>query len=447
MKFLYQLSIASFIIWLASCKPAQAIDAETFTTPNKIEIILLEDTTTNLVSINLAFKGAGSRADPVGKEGLGSLMMKLIFRSSAMGMDRHQKARKVRDLGILHDIQYAIDNDDILVSYKCPIETFEQSLELLHTILFKAELTVKELNKLKGYGSANAQLSTANEISFAWNTLRANIYQGHPYAYPSYGILSSIQKITLPDIEMAIQQRLAKSNLIVSVVGRINKNKLSKYLEKAFSSLASQAQLSSIQTIEPSLDGSISTIVKDSPQSSAIFAQASLPSTHPDFYALLILNRILGSEPFTSRLWSEVREKRGLVYDIGTSTTTDTELAHLLYGWFKSNNEDVYQIIDIIKEQWQEIRNKGVSKTEFDNAVTGLVGEFALQFITPEQISNYLIHNHLAGHTIAHINNRNDKVKAVTLEQVNQVAKSVLMPEQLTFVVVGNPPPARHSKE
>ena len=101
------------------------IDAEIFKTPQNIEIILLQDKTTDLISLDFGFENAGAIADEPNKSGLAKTIMDLIFRSDADGMDRHAKARKIKELGILSDINYSVTNDDIEISFKCPEGKFK----------------------------------------------------------------------------------------------------------------------------------------------------------------------------------------------------------------------------------------------------------------------------------------------------------------------------------
>jgi zinc protease len=442
MFIIKKIILKSIILLLCSTFTSlvnATINAEIFKTPKNIEIILLQDKTTDLVSLNFGFKGAGSIADEPTKAGLGSTMMNLTFRSNAAGMDRHAKARKVRELGILTGIKYEVDDDDIALAFKCPLENLRESLAMLNTMLFKAELDNTELNKIKNFGVGNSNLANASELNFAWATLRATIYQGHPYANTASGNQQGLQSLNMDDIKQAFSKRLAKDNLIVAVVGNIDKKIISDYIDTTFATLSDKSTLPTISPAIATLDGQTKTIFKDSPQSSVIFVQQSIPYTHKDFYPLLILNRILGGEPFTSRLWLEIREKQGLVYNISTSAHSELKSADIMTGWFKSDNENVAKVIAIIKEQWVKLKANGVTKEEFENAKTGTIGQYALNFVSPEQTSAYLLENRLLGFDIQHINERNNKVKAVTLEDVNRVAKEYLHPEQLSFVIIGNP--------
>jgi len=435
--FLYGLTLV--FCFITPTTTFAIVNAEIFKTPKNIEIILLQDKTTDLIALNLGFKGAGAIADLPSKAGLGSTMMELIFRSNADGMDRHAKAKKIRELGILSEINFAVTDDDIKIAFKTPVENFKASLEMLSTILFKAEINNSELNKIKAFGTSNSQLARSDEETFAWAALRASIFNGHPYANTASGNEQGIQSLNLADINQAFKQRLAKNNLIVAVVGNIDKKTLSKYIDEIFTKLPAKASLPPVATVTANLDGQVRTIFKDSSQSSAVFAEQSLSYADKDFYPFLLLNRILGGEPFTSRLWLEIREKRGLVYGISTTAHTDTKLADVMLGQFKCNNQDANKVIAIIKDEFIKLKSNGVTKEEFDAAKTGIIGQYALHFISSDQTSAYLLGNRLLGFDMQHINERNEKINAITLQDVNRVAKQHLHPEQLSFVVIGDP--------
>jgi zinc protease len=106
---------------------------------------------------------------------------------------------------------------------------------------------------------------------------------------------------------------------------------------------------------------------------------------------------------------------------------------------FKCNNQDTKKVLATIKIEWEKLQKFGVTQEEFDNAKTGLIGQYALNFVSPDQTSAYLLGSRLLGFDIQHINERNDKIKAITLADVNRVAKEYLHPEQLSFVIIGNP--------
>jgi zinc protease len=168
------------------------------------------------------------------------------------------------------------------------------------------------------------------------------------------------------------------------------------------------------------------------------FAQAGVEREDPDFFAAYVLNHILGGGGFESRLVTEVREKRGLTYGV-YSYLSDKDAAQLWAGSVSSANNRVAEAITVIRDQWARLREEGVTEDELRDAKTYLTGAYPLRFEGNSQIANIAVSMQMDGLSPDYIANRNDMVEAVTLEEINRVARERLNPEQLTFVVVGQP--------
>ena len=423
-------------LWLiCSCLYAD-IQPKTFTTPNNITIIFLPDLTTDLVSVNLVFKGAGSKNDLTGQEGLAFTSSQMLWRNSSDNMDRNQRNRKIKELGVIKGISFNLDQDNLSIQFKCPEENLLAVMNLIAGIITNSKLENNELNKLKNFNSI-VRLETSSELEFAKYVLENKLFLGHPYGSPITGSPNSVQTLTLKHINTAISDRLSKNNLIISLVGNLDYRKIIQYADQAFVKLPNKAQLKATPPIIPKLDGSLQTIIKNSPQSGVVFALHAPPFKSKDFYPMLILNRILGNA-FTGRLWVEIREKQGLAYEIGSSLDI-RELSNLLIGYFKCDNKSSQKTIDLVKQEIKKLQTKGVTEQEVIDAKSGTIGEFALNFITTEQTSEFLLKAELLGRTIQEINNRNQQINSVTVAQVNKVAEKYLNPHELTMVLVGNP--------
>ena len=109
-----------------------------------------------------------------------------------------------------------------------------------------------------------------------------------------------------------------------------------------------------------------------------------------DFYAAYVLNHILGGGSFTSRLYDEIREKRGLVYSVGTALYPFDHSA-LILGSAGTANEHTYQTLSLIKEEWGKMAINGVRQKELDDAKTYLTGSFPLRFSSSSQIASMLV--------------------------------------------------------
>jgi len=434
LKFLMVIFILNFLTF--KCAHA-TLQATLFKTPQNITVILLNDPSTDLISVNMAFKGAGSKTDPQGQEGLSYTSLQMLYRSPSDGIDRNERSRKIKELGVIDGINVDMSQDNLLIQFKCPEENLLKIMNIVSGIITNSQLKDNELNKLKTFTN-DIQLETTSEISFAKHALESKIFINHPYGLPPNGLANSIQTLGLQNIKDTIKNNLAKNNLIVSIVGNIDQKKAGQYVDQTFSKLPAKASLSSIQKTTPKLDGTLQTIIKNSPQSGVVFALKAPAFNTADFYPMLVLNRIFGGTPFTSRLWIEVREKRGLAYEVG-SYLFNGELSDILLGYFKCDNKNSGQLIDLIKTEFKKLQTKGVTEQEIVNAKSGLIGESALRFITTEQTSERLLTSYLLGGTIQDLNEFNQRINAVTIEQINSVIQKYVNINELTMVLVGNP--------
>jgi zinc protease len=177
---------------------------------------------------------------------------------------------------------------------------------------------------------------------------------------------------------------------------------------------------------------------QDVPQSTVVFGHRGLPRDDPDFYAATVLNHVLGGGTFTSRLYQEVREKRGLAYSV-FSYLQPLDHAALWLGGAATENSAVGQSIDVIRSEWARMRDVPITQEQLDAARDNITGSFALRFSNTGAIAGMLVAIQRQDLGINYIDERSKFFEAVTLEDINRIAKKFLDPDALTIVVVGKP--------
>lgn len=417
------------------------IPIQEFNTPKNIHVIFVADqsNTTNLTTVQFAFKGMGSATDPIGKEGLSAMLAELILNQGKEGFNQFDLNKKFKKLGVLHGVHSSVDSDNITFNFKAPTDKLKEVFEILQAIMINPVFDSKELDKLKSFDPPGARLASASEISFATKILIQQVFAGTPYENPAYGTLDGRQSITVADLQQAAKERFARKPLVFSVVGNLSDKTLKNYIDSSFAALPENSPLKVPAKINPSLVGNITTIPKETPQCGVVFGHTGLNMLHADFLPFLIVNDTLGGKAFTSRLWLEAREKRGLVYNIQTEIF-QWKQASLLSGQFETENQKVQEVIDLIRTEWNQVKEKGITEAEFNASKKGLLGGFALNFTNPNGIAGYLLGCYLSDIPTQYINQRNELLSKVTLQDVNRVAKEYLDPKNLVFVIVGNPP-------
>ena len=177
---------------------------------------------------------------------------------------------------------------------------------------------------------------------------------------------------------------------------------------------------------------------QDVPQSTIVFGHRGLPRDDPDYYAAYVLNHVLGGGSFTSRLYQEVREKRGLAYSV-YSYLLPLDHTALWLGGAATENSAVGQSVEVIQAEWARMRDAAITQEQLEAARDNITGSFALRFNSTAAIAGLLVVIQRQDLGIEYINERSKFFEAVTLDDVRRIAKKLLDPTALTIVIVGKP--------
>ncbi|WP_428513970.1 M16 family metallopeptidase [Roseovarius sp.] len=427
-----RLVLAAFMLFAAL--PARAdVDIQEITTPGGIDAWLVEDHSIPFVALELRFRG-GTSLDAPGKRGAVNLMTGLL-EEGAGDLDARAFSRAADSLAA--SFSYDAGPDSLSVSARFLTENRDDSMALLKDSLVEPRFDEEAIERVRAQILSIIQSDQKDPEQIARARFDSLVYGDHPYGSDENGTLESVGALTREDIIAAHQATLARDRLYVSAVGDIDSEELASLLDTLLSDLPETgAPLPDDASLN--LPGGIKVVDYATPQSIAIFAQPGLEREDPDFFPAFVLNHILGGGGFESRLMTEVREKRGLTYGV-YSYLADRDDAQVWMGSVASANDRVAQAVEVIQAEWQRLREEGVTQEELDDAKTYLTGAYPLRFDGNGTIANIAVGMQMDGLGTEYIANRNDKVNAVTLEDVNRVAREWLDPEALTFVVTGQP--------
>ncbi|WP_297539793.1 pitrilysin family protein [Roseovarius sp.] len=425
--------VLSFILLLAALPARAEIEVREITTPGGLDAWLVEDHSIPFVALELRFRGGGS-LDPEGKRGVTNLMVGLLEEGAAE-MDAQGFARASESLAA--DFNYSVNDDRVSVSARFLTENRDQAIDLLRASLVEPRFDPDAIERVRAQILSiinSAQTDPRDIVAKAFDGL---VFGDHPYGSSLDGTAETVTALTRDDIVAAHQGALARDRIYISAVGDITEAELAALLDRLLGGLPETgAPLPG--AADPNLPGGVKVTDFATPQSIVAFAQPGIDRDHPDFFAAYILNHILGGGGFESRLMTEVREKRGLTYGV-YSYLADKDAAQLWMGSVASANDRVAEAISVIRAEWARMHTDGVTPEELENAKTYLTGAYPLQFEGNGPIADIAVGMQMEGLPTDYITTRNDKVNAVTLEDINRVARDLLDPEALTFVVVGQP--------
>ena len=225
---------------------------------------------------------------------------------------------------------------------------------------------------------------------------------------------------------------------MIAVAGDITPAELGGLLDETFGALRERPAAGDVPRASISEDGGALVVRRDRPQSVVIFGHRGIARDDPDFYAAYVLNYILGGGGFAARLMEEVREKRGLAYGISTYLVP-LDQAPLMIGNVATENARVAETIAIIREEWEKLQSGGVTESERADAITYLTGSFPLRLTSTGKIADMVLMMQRNDLGIDYMDRRNALIEGVSLADLQRVAKRLLAPGALTFVVAGEP--------
>ena len=414
--------------------PARAeVDIQSVTSPGGIEAWLVEEHSLPFVALEIAFLG-GTSLDVEGKRGAINLMTALLEEGSG-DLDARGFARATE--GLATSFGFSSGPDQVSISARFLTENFDASVALLRDALQNPRLDDADIERVRAQVLSGLAFAAKDPDDIASKTFAAMAYGNHPYGTVDSGTPESVSALTREDLLEAHRNVLVRDRVLVGAVGDITPEQLGSLLDALLGDLPQSGPILPPQ-VEPQIEGGVTVVEFDTPQSVALFGQRGIAVDDPDYFAAVLLNQIVGGGSFESRLMQEVREKRGLTYGV-YSYLSSRDLANAYMGSVSSANDRIGEAITVIRDQWRLASENGVTREELGNAKTFLTGAYPLRFDGNGTIAGILVGMQMIGLDVDYVKTRNARVEQVTLADVQRVAADLLDPEALHFVVVGKP--------
>lgn len=422
-------------VLLAAPEPAAAaVKVQRVISPGGIEAWLVEDHLVPVLAVEFAFRG-GSAVEPEGKEGLAE-MASALQDEGAGELDSQAFQQRLQDLAIR--LKFDAGRDSYGGSLKTLTENRDQAFRLLRLALTEPRFDPEPVRRIRGQLLAILAREAEDPDTIAGRTFSRAVFPGHPYGRAPKGTPETINGITAEDLRGFVARHLARDNLVIGVTGDIDAATLAPLIDATFGGLPEVARVPPVAEATPAATGRVQVVDKGIPQAVVVFGHAGLKRDDPDYIAAYVLNYILGGGGFTSRLVTEVREKRGLAYSV-YSYLQPMDHAALIVGGVATENARAGQSIELIRAEWRRMRESGPTAEELEDAKTYLTGSYPLRFTKTDRIARILVGLQLDRLGIDYIERRNGLIEAVTLDDVRRVANRLLDPEALSFTVVGRP--------
>ncbi|UOM33364.1 pitrilysin family protein [Acuticoccus sp. I52.16.1] len=426
-------TLAAIGLLTATIGSASAIDIQEVTSPGGIKAWLVSDDTVPLVAVDFAFAGAGSAQDPEDKTGRASLLSSMLDEGAA-DYDSVAFQTALRDSAVR--ISFDPSRDHFYGDMQVISANLERGFDLLSLAVTQPRFDEEALGRMKAALIANLRRELNDPDTIAGRLWAETAFPGHPYGRPANGTPESLGTMTRDDL-VAAQQTFGKDNLMVAVVGDIDAATLGPLLDRAFGDLPDTAAITPVADIEAAT-GQTANVAIPTPQTSIRFGGPGIPRHDDDFVPAYVMNHILGGGAFSSWLFEEVREKRGLAYSV-YSYVVPFDHAAVFGGGTATRNEKAMEAVEVILQQLERMAEDGPTEAELDDAKAYLTGSYALRFGSSNSTARQLLAIQLEFLGLDYIDTRNAMIEAVTLQDVRRAAGRILGEGKPTVAVVGAP--------
>ena len=430
-------SLLAFFVLLLIPVAANAITVKTVDGPQGVETWLSEEHSFPMIAVNISLP-AGSAYDAAGKAGLAAMTASLLDEGAGdLTGDAYKQALESRAIRL----QAQAERDFLVITVTMLKENADEGMRLIALALQHPRFDADAIERMRAAQLANLQQEDEEPSRIAVKAWSNAYFGNHPYAHPVNGTPESVKAITAADVKSFVADHFVRDRVKVAISGDLTPQQVQKYLQQLFAPLAAKPVPLPPKVAETGKPG-MQTIALDEAAPVAIFGFAGPMRADPDFMQAYVANYIFAGGGFSSRLMDEVRDKRGLTYGISMQLQ-DFRSASMLVGNVQSQKAKITTALDVTKSEMARFVKEGATEKELSDAKTFLIGSFALQFDSNAKIARNLNGFQRSGLGPDYVEKRNAMIQAVTLAQVNAMAKKYFDPAKLVIVMAGTPAAAQ----
>lgn len=413
---------------------AADISPTRFMAPNGMTVLVLEQHFLPIVEIHALIK-AGSAQDPPEKAGVANLTASLLDEGTTTRSSR-QLAEQIDFVGgslVVH-----VDEDYTTASTRILKKDIDLGFTLLADILQRPAFPKQEFERVRSQilGEISSDNDDPGQVAIkAFNQL---VFQNHPYRWPVNGTEETLSKITVADVQSFYAREYLPNQIILAIVGDVTVEQATALVQAHFGSWKKGTVPPRTVRKPSAIDKkTVQLIEKDLTQSTIMIGHSGISRANPDYYAVTVMNHVLGAGGFSSRLMDSIRDKQGLAYGIMSHYDARAMLGSFWIN-LQTRTETTNQAITGVLTEMKSIREAPVTDQELAEAKAFLMGSFPLRLDSTAKLAQVLAQVEFFGLGFDYFTQYPKWIERVTKDDVLRVAKQYLDPQRYALVVVGN---------
>ncbi len=401
---------------------------------NGMVLLLSEKHTIPMVTINMAIK-AGDTAEPEDKPGLASITASLLMQ----GTKRRTASRISGEIDFVGGALSVSGGDDFAsAGLRVLKKDIRTGLDLLSDVLMNPVFDQKEIDRKVKEILAEIQRQKEEPNVVAGEAFAKAVFGRNAYGRTSDDVAAYLPKLTRQDILAFYSARYNPKNTIIAVVGDVTEKEINSLLKEYFKAWQGREQALPSPVAPPDrMNTSVIKIDKNITQANIDMGHLGISRENPDYYAVMIMNYILGGGGFSARLMDNIRDNKGLAYDVHSMFSAQKEPGAFTIS-IQTKNESANDVIAETFKEINRIQAEPVSDRELADAKAYLTGSFPLRMDTYAKIAGMLTSVEMYNLGLDYPQKYPGLINAVTKEDILRVAKKYLHPDKMVIVVVAN---------
>ncbi len=331
-----------------------------------------------------------------------------------------------------------VDDDKLIVKFRAIADPNSIFLltDTMADLLAESSFPEEAFSRIKKHNIVELKKSRQEPHSLGHEAFLKATYSNHPYGHTILGTLEGVQQTTTQDLKGFKDKYLVSKNAVIIIVGGIHRNQAKEISNRLTSKLNAGEKADALAKVSDLLSSSFTKIPFQSEQAHIFFGQPVESMTDPDFYTLKVGNYILGEGVLVSRLFKEVRNKRGLVYSIKSHFTPLAEPGpFVIQAQTKSIQAD--EVLGLIKENLVKFIEQGPTEEELTAAKKGIIGAFPLSFSSNAKIAELITDIAFYQLPVDYVETYPKMIETISKKDIQTVFEKRITPDKMATVIVG----------
>jgi zinc protease len=423
--------LAAFLLALLMLVPASAAKVKSVDILPGVVVWHSEDHTVPVIALSASLP-AGAVYDPSGKTGMAALAAYCLNEGAGrMNAEAYQAELAA------HGIRFEVfpDRDTLTIRLTTLTSNAKEAFRLLGLALSKPRFDPDAVTRVRLQMMQSVDVGREDPAIVADRGFHSLYFGPYTYGRPVDGDTRGLASTSAQDLRAFTKAHWVRGGLKIAVAGDVTPATLTGLIQSAFGALPETAPAPPPWPYRPGAPG-LHILPMDVPQPAMVFGRPGLLRSDRDYIAAMIANYILGGAGSGSRLTRELRETRGLTYDVATDLVSYRR-AGLVLGMVSTRKSAMRQTIAAVRETMRKFAADGPTAQELNDAKLYLNGSFPLSFTSNADIAAQLNTFQDLGLPLDYLDRRAGLINAVSLDDVRRVARWLFDPAKLTIVVAG----------